>query len=390
MTVEWVPSDDRILALEDGLDGAMAIHEVATRGGGSMVVFTGQFLRSPELIYNQIVGRFKANGFVPLLRQEHGRDTVIAYPAPAVAARPRRRTNLILFLITVVTTVLAGASQYVVADLAIDAPAAMPDSILAAIIEGVVALGTLMRVAAENWTLGIPFAAAILAILGVHELGHYFVARHYRLDVSLPYFIPFIPVPPGSGTMGAVIRIQSPFESRKALFDVGIAGPLAGLVVAIPILVLGMMQSQVAPVSPGEGGFGEPLLFQWLALILAPPRGPGTDILMNPLLMAGWWGLLITAINLLPMSQFDGGHILYGLFGPAHKWLAWGVFVFALAAFALQAISLNYILMVGVAFLMGIEHPPALNDLTPIGTPRRVLGVLTLLAFFILFTPFPL
>jgi membrane-associated protease RseP (regulator of RpoE activity) len=374
LTVDWIPSDDRILALEDGLDGAMAIHDVATRGGGSMVVFTGQFLRSPELIYNQISERFKAIGFVPLLRQENGQDTLIAYPAPAVAGRPRKRVNLILFLITVLTTVISGTLMAVFADqtIALDTTTQLVQAVLA------------------NWTLGIPFAAALLSILGIHELGHYFVARHYRLDVSLPYFIPFIPIPPGSGTMGAVIRIQSPFESRKALFDVGIAGPLAGLAVAIPVVAVGMLQAQVAPVAADAVFFGEPLLFQWLALLFGPARGPGTDIYMNPLLMAGWWGLLITAINLIPMSQFDGGHILYGLFGPAHKWLAWGMFVIALLSFASFAISWNYVLMVAVAFLMGIEHPPALNDLTPIDLPRRILGIVTLLAFFILFTPHPL
>jgi len=372
LSVDWIPSDSRILALEDGIEDTMAIHEVATRGGGSVVVFTGQFLRSPEMIYDHVLPSFRALGFVPLLRQENGHDTLIAYPAPAVAGRRGPWVNVMLFAVTVLTTLTAGTLQ----------------SLTAEQVNQLAAPLDLVRVVAAHWVDGLPFAVPLLAILGVHEFGHYFLARAYKLDVSLPYFIPFIPLPPvGTGTLGAVIRIQSPFESRKALFDVGIAGPLAGLVVAVPVVALGLMQAQVVRVTDFGGTINEPLLFQWMALLFGPARGQGTDILMNPLLMAGWWGFLITALNLTPVSQLDGGHIVYGLFGPAHRYIARAMF--AIAAVVTLFVNPSYLLMLILVFAMGIEHPPALNDLTPIGTPRRLLGLATLLLFFILITPNP-
>jgi len=355
---QWISSNDRVLALEDDLHDVFAIHEVASRGGGQVVIFTGQFLRSPELVYSQITDSFRRLGYVPLLRQENGRDVLVAYPAPAAGARPRPMVNLVLFVLTVLCTLTAGTLQYLVAA----DPAAV----------GLVPL--LARVPA-NWVHGLPFTLALLGILGVHEFGHYFVARHYGLDVSLPYFIPF-PLNPFTGTLGAVIRIQSPFESRRELFDVGIAGPLAGLVVAVPVIMLGLTQAHLARAE--DALFNRPLLFQWLERLIAGPLPPGmgVDLESNALLMAGWWGLLITALNLLPVSQLDGGHIAYALFGRYHRQVAWSVFALAILATLMNP---GYIVMVVLVFFLGIEHPPALNDLTPIGTPRKVLGLATLL-----------
>jgi Zn-dependent protease len=369
LSVHWIPSNERVLALEDGIHEVFAIHEVASRGGGQVFVFTGQFLRSPELAYNQITERFRNLGYVPLLRHESGRDVVVAYPAPAVAAPPRKAINLVLFLATVVCVLASGTLQYLMV--------AQP------MVED---LMVLVRQIPANWVHGIPFAAALLGILGVHEFGHYFLARHHRLDVSLPYFIPF-PFNPFTGTLGAVIRIQSPFESRKALFDVGIAGPLAGLAVALPVLVLGLTQAKLAPV--GEALFNRPLLFQWLERLVTGPHPPGmqVDLESNPLLMAAWWGLLITALNLVPVSQLDGGHIAAALFGRYSRYVAWAVFGLALAV---TFFNPGYIVMLVLIFLMGVTHPPALNDLTPVGTPRKVLGIATfaLLATIVTLRPF--
>lgn len=369
MTVNWIPADSRTIAFEHALVDVMNIHDVTVRGG-EVVIFRGQFLRSPELVYDHIVGAFKAHKAMPLLRQEGGRDIVVAYPAPAVGRRSRTRVHVALFVLTLLSTLMAGTLQ-----------AAPP-----AALEAATDLAGLGRLLAAHWTAGLPFTVALLGILGVHEFGHYFVARHYRLDVSLPYFIPF-PLNPLTGTLGAVIRIQSPFESRKALFDVGIAGPLAGLAIAVPVVALGLLQAELVPLTAGAQVINEPLLFRWMALFFAPARAPGFDLEMNPLLMAGWWGFFITALNLTPISQLDGGHVLYGLFGPAHRVIARAMF--AVAAAVTLLVNPSYLVMLILVYLMGIEHPPALNDLTPIGTPRKLLGCFALVLFGLLFTPNP-
>ena len=363
MSVQSIPSNERVLALEDDIRDVFAIHDVSARGGGQVVVFTGQFLRSPDMVYRETTDRFRRRGYVPLLRQDDGRDVLVAYPAPAVGARPRPWVNVVLFLVTVATTLAAGTLQYL--------SSARPDA----------DLGALLAAVPANWVHGVPFAAALLGILGVHEFGHYFVARHYRLDVSLPYFVPF--PNPYTGTMGAVIRIQSPFESRRALFDVGIAGPLAGLAVAIPVIVVGLAQ---APVLGHDTAFvNTPLFFQWLQRLVVGELGPGqwVDMAGSPLLMAGWWGLLITALNLVPVSQLDGGHVAYALLGPRFRYLAW--LVFGLAALVTLA-NMNYALMLVLVLMMGLDHPPALDDLTPIGAGRSLLGVLMLGLFVTLIT----
>jgi Zn-dependent protease len=367
VSVDWIPSNAQVLALEDDIAPVFAVHDVRTRGGGKVIIFAGQFLRSPDMVYDEVRERFRSRGYIPLLRKEGDRDVLIAYPAPAVGGPGRPWLHGILFVFTLLSTLLAGTLQAMGPNVQIDSA------------------GQLALYFLTHWTDGIPFAAALLAILGVHEFGHYFVARHYQLDVSLPYFIPF-PLNPYLGTLGAVIRIQSPFESRKALFDVGIAGPLAGLAVAIPVVALGLAQAEVVTLPAGVAvdRFNEPLLFQWMASLIVGERGPGEDVLMNPLLMAGWWGFLITALNLVPISQLDGGHIAYGLFGRFHRVIAWGVF--AVAALVAVAYSRQYVLMLGLVFFLGIEHPPALDDLTPLDTPRRVLGILTLLLFLTLIT----
>jgi Zn-dependent protease len=375
VSVEWIPSDDRILGLEDDIRDVFAINSVGTRGGGQTIVFTGQFLRSPEMVFEQVSDKFKARGFVPLLRHEGGSDVLVAYPAPATAKRSRLWLHPVLFVATVLSTLSVGVYQ-----------ATRSDPVLYKEYLSAQGLGGLVSYFLQHWTTGIAFTVALLGILGVHEFGHYFVARKHRLDVSLPYFIPF-PLNTLTGTLGAVIRIQSPFESRKALFDVGVAGPLAGLVIALPVTAIGLMQAQIVPVDPELMTFNEPLLFQWMARAIVGDRGAGRDILMNPLLMAGWWGFFITALNLVPVSQLDGGHVSYALFGHRQKFLAWAVFI--AAAIIVFRVTPEFLLMLALVFFMGVEHPPALNDITPIGLPRTILGLATLLLFLTLITVSP-
>lgn len=377
--LEAIPTDPRIIAIEDDLRDVFSVHDVRVRSEGKVIVMAGRFLRSPALVFEHAQSRLAERGMIPLLRQEHGKDFVIAQPAPAAAGRRRLWINVVLLAATIVSVVGAGTIQ------------SLPEAVWQSMnLDGELAATRSLALAfAENWPLGIPFAAALLGILGIHELGHYFVARHYKLDVSLPYFIPF-PVNYLTGTLGAVIRIESPFQSRRALFDVGIAGPLAGLVIAVPVVALGLAQAELVSIDSTAGGmaFQEPLLFQWMALLIVGPRPPGFDLQMNPMLMAGWWGFLVTALNLLPVSQLDGGHISYAMFGKYHSLVAWGMF--GLAAVVALAKSPGYLLMLGLVFFMGLNHPPALNDVSSIGTPRRILGMLTLLLFFLLATPQPL
>lgn len=372
-----IPMASHVLRLETALGDAFDIHDVTDRG--DVVVFRGRYLRSPELLYEQVSPRFKALGYQTVLRQEKGRDVVIGYPMQATGRRSSPWLHLALFLLTVLSTGFAGALQWLGehgAEVGLD-PAAPPG------------LGELARLVLTHWRGGLPFTVALLGILGVHEFGHYFMARRYKLDVSLPYFIPF-PLNTFTGTLGAVIKIQSPFESRKSLFDVGIAGPLAGLAVAVPVVLAGLVNAKMGTIDPSQAGvsFGEPLLFQFLAWLIHGPRPEGQDLLMNPMLMAGWWGFFITALNLLPVSQLDGGHIAYGLLGKGHRYLARAFFLAAVVLSVLT--SQGYIVMLLLVLFMGLDHPPALDDLTPIGLPRQILGWATLILFFLLFTPVPL
>ncbi|MFQ5459167.1 MAG: site-2 protease family protein [Anaerolineae bacterium] len=363
MSFSWIPANEGVLDLEEAVAPVFSVHEVESRAGGRIIVMKGRFLRSPEMVYEEVAAPLRAQGFVPVLRQEGGLDVLMAYPAPGIRGATRPLLHLGLFVATVLSTLWAGTLQSI----------------------GQVPTLTLFL---RHWTEGLPFTIALLGILGVHEFGHYFVARRYGLDVTLPYFIPF-PLNAYTGTLGAVIRIRSPFESRKALFDVGIAGPLAGLAVAVPVVAMGLQRAELMTFSPRTDVlvFNEPLLFQWMARAIVGERPPGTDILMNPLLMAGWLGFLITAINLLPVSQLDGGHIAYSILGRLYRPFAWAIFLAVVIVTVMR--TQGFGLMALFIFIMGIDHPPALNDLTRVGGRRVALGILTLLLALTLVTLTP-
>lgn len=234
---------------------------------------------------------------------------------------------------------------------------------------------------------GPVFAAALMLILTTHELGHFFQALRYRVPASLPFFIPmpFSPI----GTMGAVIGLQAHVGNRKALFDIGISGPLAGLVPAIACSVIGLQLSRVIDVA-GHGGLmlGEPLLFKLFTFLIFGPLGETEDVLLHPLAYAGWVGIFITGLNLIPIGQLDGGHVLYALLlKRAHRVASFLMFaaIMAVAIFGYWGWSVMLMLL----FLMGPWHPPTADDSVPLGTGRTVLGWLTL-AFVVLgFTPEP-
>jgi membrane-associated protease RseP (regulator of RpoE activity) len=228
-----------------------------------------------------------------------------------------------------------------------------------------------------------------MAILLTHEMGHFLQAVRYKIPASLPYFLP-LPISP-IGTVGAVITMQGSKADRRELFDIGISGPLAGLVVALPIAWLGILNA--VPVLPvGFMGdsiiFQDPPIMQWMTAWLRPDLPEGWQLSMSPLRMAGWVGMLITGLNLLPISQLDGGHVSYALLGRGAHWLARGV-VLAGIAFIVITQQFNWILMLALVIIMGTDHPPTANDHAPLGWQRYVLGWLSLIIPLLCFTPIP-
>ncbi|MFQ5647031.1 MAG: site-2 protease family protein [bacterium] len=247
----------------------------------------------------------------------------------------------------------------------------------------------LLTALSTYWVQGWWYAITIMGILGAHEMGHYVMSQKYGVVTTLPYFIPF----PVSifGTMGAVIKMKSPIPHRQALFDIGIAGPLAGLALAIPTILIGLRFSVVVPVyamkSLGVINLGDPLLFrflQWLALGKLPP---GTDIILHPMAFAGWVGLFVTALNLLPIGQLDGGHIVYAIWGKQSK----QIYLTAMGIMGLICIFYNpgWILLLALIAMFGFKHPPPTDDYQPLDKRRKFLGWITMVIFLLSFTPVP-
>jgi membrane-associated protease RseP (regulator of RpoE activity) len=231
------------------------------------------------------------------------------------------------------------------------------------------------------------YSGGVLSILLAHEMGHYLYCRYYNIDATLPYFIP---APFLTGTFGAVIRIREPFPTRAALFDVGVAGPIAGFVVLLPLLFLGMSMSEVVP-SPTEGAgftFGEPLLFKWVTYLILGPIPVGQSLNCHPLVFATWFGMFATALNLLPFGQLDGGHITYATLG---RWSTPISTLTLVAAIVLSFVSINWIvltvLMVVMFALLGPRHPSVLNEAEPLDNRRRVIAVFALIMLIVCFTP---
>lgn len=352
------------------------VHTYTIKDHGETVVFTGRLREESGSAFARLQTRLHPLGYHALLRRDRGQDIIVTTPAPDVATASRPWLNALLFAVTILTTLMAGSLMR----------DRLPWTGLNALLAGA------------------PFSIAILSILGTHELGHYFVARHYRMQVSLPYFIPFFPFPFGIGTMGAVIRMRSPMTSRKALFDVGLAGPIAGLIVAIPVLVIGLHQSGLVPAHAMRGAtlmLGKPLLYKAISRLVLGPLPNTVDVQLSSIAFAGWVGLFVTAMNLLPAGQLDGGHIAYAVWGRAHRFLARTTFV-GLVAMGIGPFFLNMLPGVGpvpgwsgwliwalLLSFFGLRHPPALDDVTPLTGPRRILGVLAILLVIILITPVP-
>ncbi|MCH2590569.1 MAG: site-2 protease family protein [Planctomycetales bacterium] len=226
---------------------------------------------------------------------------------------------------------------------------------------------------------GLQFTTAVMGILLAHEMGHYLQAIRYGVPATLPFFIP-MPISP-FGTMGAVILQQAGSANRRALFDIAITGPLAGLVVTIPITLWGLQSVEVIdlPENPAYPilVYGDPPLLRWMMAWVHGPLSENQTVLLNPLVFAGWVGIFITALNLLPIGQLDGGHILYSLIGKSAHVVAIGL-LFAAAGYMLYSRDPSFIVLLLLLLLMGPKHPPTADDTMPLGAGRHVLGWLTL------------
>ncbi len=241
------------------------------------------------------------------------------------------------------------------------------------------------------WQAGLSYTLPLMAILLFHEFGHYLQSVRHRIPATPPFFIP---APPGIGlfgTMGAVIIQRGHMTGRRALFDVAVSGPLAGLLIALPIAWFGVDQSVVKVFSEDKAysRFGDPLLLQAMVWMKHGPLPAGHDVELNPLLFAGWVGLFLTGLNLLPIGQLDGGHVAYALFGRrAHLFarIVWGVLVVTMIVTQYWAFAV----MMALLALMGLRHPPTLNDHEPLGTGRTIVGWFALSLLFLTFTLRPI
>jgi len=286
-------------------------------------------------------------------------------PSPDVPATRwhSARIHVLLFLATLYTTTFAGALRV------------YPDALL-------------LLTHPQHLVAGLSFSLTLLTILTAHEFGHYIVSRHHRVAVSLPYFIP---APSLIGTFGAFIKMRSPVTNKQALLDIGVAGPLAGVAVSIPVLLIGLALSERIPAIPGVNPpgleLGESILFkiiQWVVL----GSSDGMHILLHPVALAGWLGLLVTSLNLIPVGQLDGGHVSFALLGPrAYAVVSRLVFV-ALLLFGAVGWR-GWLIWAGLLFFMGFRHPSPVDFWTPLDPRRRYLGVVALALFLLTFTPVP-
>lgn len=235
------------------------------------------------------------------------------------------------------------------------------------------------------------YSAMLITILLAHELGHFFMCRKYGVEATLPYFIPF-PFSP-FGTFGAVIRMKGRMPNKQALFDIGVAGPLAGLFFAIPAIIIGLLLSSARPVEEvavikGFMHLGEPLLFSFISKIVFGNVPANVDILLHPIAYAGWTGLFVTALNLLPVGQLDGGHVMYALLGRKSE-LIYKIGILLFCVFTVLWYH-GWILMTILLLLFGFQHPAPVDETTGLDSRRKLLGIIVFTIFVLSFTPEPI
>lgn len=379
----------------------MHVEDVTTGASqqGFAVRFRGQLFREAEEAYQALEPVFQAEGMTLVFRQEGDVHLVLAVPGVIKPAPSNPVVNVVLFGLTLLSVLLAGVLY------------GYQGPVDVGLLE---LLGALIR----DLPNGLPFAVSILGILGAHEFGHYFAARYHETAVTLPYFLPF----PGSpfGTLGAFIQLKQPPRNRKVLLDIGLAGPLAGLVVAIPVLLFGLYLSDLGhlPLRPtgamAQGLEGNSILYlamkyfakgellpqpisyggtsQWLYWLryiflgLPVPYG-GLDVMLHPVAWAGWAGLLVTALNLIPAGQLDGGHTIFVLMGRRASRL-WPFIIVGLVA--LGFVWTGWFLWAGLIFFLGRRYAQPLDEITPLDSRRKALAILGIVIFVLVFIPVPL
>jgi membrane-associated protease RseP (regulator of RpoE activity) len=336
---------------------------------GNVVQFTGHLRGEPEEMFRKIREAFAADPVTPMLLEGEENDVRLVVLPGRQTETKSERTNWVvpslLLFATLLTTTWAGA---------LDA-------------------GVDLLKEPERFPVGLPYSLGLLLILGSHELGHYFAAKVHGIRVTPPYFVP---VPFALGTFGAFIKIKSVTPDRRALFDVAVAGPLAGLVFAIPALLIGLRFSEAIPADGGSIlghaglNIGSSVLLAGLAyLSLGPSVLAGTHFVLHPLAFAGWLGLIVTALNLIPIGQLDGGHISHALFGSRNARsisMVAMVCLFLLALFVWPGLMFWAFI---VFFIAGTRDAPAANELTSIGPLRKALGYFAFFVLLLIIVPVP-
>ncbi len=361
----------------------------------------GRLLRPSAEVFSRWLAEFNRRGFTPFLRRDEDAgaagtgENVVLQVLTGVVPRSRSNPliNLALFVVTVLSTLFVGVLYGV--DVGLDPNA------------GILELMWQIFSTPALLVQGLPFATTLLGILAAHEFGHYFAARYHNVAVTLPYFLP---MPLGFGTLGAFIRLKEPVPDRRKLFDIGVAGPLAGLLLAIPLLFYGLSTSEVLVPQAIAGAMleGNSFLYYYAKLWTfgqaLPNPVTGLDVMMNDITFAAWIGLLVTALNLLPLGQLDGGHTVFALFGKQARIFNWatlgGMLLLGIAGLSevqaripgLENIGWSgwFTWLVLINFLGGPFHPPALDDVTELDPRRRWLGYAVIAIFVLIFIPVPL
>lgn len=285
-------------------------------------------------------------GYIPHI-EEDGQNYRIRMSERRPLEKSKHHINVLLFIATVATTIFAG---YIFGG------------------------GNLLD--------GVAFSVAILSIIGTHEIAHYFAARKYGVEATLPYFIP---APTLIGTFGAVINVKSPIPNKNALFDLGASGPLAGLIITIPVLFIGIYLSSVVPVNSNSIIFNPPLLMSIIGSVASPAVPDGYMLQMHPVAFAGWVGVVVTMLNLMPVAFLDGGHIARSIFNKkVHKIVS---FIGIVITMALGWIPMA--ILMAVIMVMAKQHPGALDNVSKLSKNRKILSVVLIVVFILCLAPFP-
>ena len=319
--------------------------------------------------FNSLRLSLSDKGYIPMLRYVKGEHIIYVIRKSKKKEKPVW-INISLLIATIITTSLTGSILHM----------------------GYNDIWNIPRIIdvfmPENLFNGILlFAFPLMSILFVHEMGHYFTSKKHGIATSLPFFIPIPPVMPSFniGTFGALISSRDPMPNRKALFDVGISGPIAGFIVAVPVTIIGIMYSHPAPLmepAAGEIILGGSILFTYLSTYILN-ISLGTPIDLSLIAFAGWVGLLITSINLLPAGQLDGGHIFRAFLGEKQKWAGW-------IAVMIMIFTGWFFFAIIIMFMMGMQHPPPLNDATPLDVKRKLLFFIAIIILIVCYIPYPI